>query len=183
MSDANVTVNGNNMFFCSKWLAIALTSLLLFSCERKTPKDAESKTTEATGATETNTDGAPETPDEHYGFDLDAELQPPRLPMKSGKFAPSLVKLKEEQANFDVLGEVEKCGECHEAIVDEWKDSVHALSSFNNPYYRVSFDDFVEKAGHEKGAFCGGCHDPMLTFDGAINAPVCLLYTSPSPRD
>ena len=68
--------------------------------------------------------------------------------------------------------QTERCGECHGEIVDEWQDSVHAFASFNNPFYRVAFDRFVEERSHDKGKFCAGCHDPVPLFEGKIGQPV-----------
>lgn len=100
-------------------------------------------------------------------------LKPPRLPEAPEKFAPAFTTIPEgAHYDVDVHADVDSCNECHGGIVEQWKTSVHALGSFNNPYYRTSFDDFVEHAGRDKAPFCAGCHDPTLLFDGAIERPV-----------
>lgn len=98
----------------------------------------------------------------------------PVLPDEGGRFAPSLVRLVDDEPRLETLGEVEQCGECHAEIVAEWRDSMHAFASFNNPLYRMAFDDFVghadsgNESNGEKARFCGGCHDPALLFDDSI---------------
>lgn len=94
------------------------------------------------------------------------------VPREGGAFAPSLVRRAEETADADVLEQVDRCGECHAEIVEEWRASVHRFASFNNPMYRLAFDEFVEENGHEKGAFCAGCHDPVPLMQGEIGEPV-----------
>lgn len=96
-------------------------------------------------------------------------LTAPHVPLEPGKFAPSLAgKVPEEHYDVDLHTDVQTCERCHAQIVEQWKDSTHAFASVHNPFFRVSFDDFVEDAGRDKAMFCSGCHDPALTFDGSI---------------
>lgn len=67
----------------------------------------------------------------------------PALPDEGGRFAPSLARLVDEEPRLETLGEVEQCGQCHAEIVAQWRDSMHAFASFDNPLYRMAFDDFV----------------------------------------
>jgi hypothetical protein len=107
------------------------------------------------------------------GCQAPAPLQPPPsavLPTAPGEHAPSLVRFAgtyDPQVHQDTKG----CGNCHSEHARQWQRSMHALSSFNNPLYRVSFEDFVQ-ANPGKGNFCGGCHDPTLLFGGALDRPV-----------
>jgi len=102
-----------------------------------------------------------------------AALEPPTLPTESSGFGPSLTKLSTAAPyDLNVHKEVNACTECHATIAEEWNDSVHALASMSNPFYRLAFDDFTEKSGVEKLPFCGGCHDPALLYDGALKQPI-----------
>jgi hypothetical protein len=55
-----------------------------------------------------------------------------------------------------------ECASCHPDVAAEWEASAHHLSSFNNPYYRRSVDDFRHQRGAPASRFCAGCHDPVL---------------------
>lgn len=102
-----------------------------------------------------------------------APLEAPRIPMDPKKFSPSLARVvPEEHYDVDTHMETAQCQECHGQIVSEWQDSAHAFASFSNPYYRVSFDEFVQDAGREAAQHCAGCHDPTLLFDGSIHREV-----------
>lgn len=104
-------------------------------------------------------------------------LPPPHVPREPRRFAPLLTRLAEgEHYDVDTHTETELCTKCHAEIVDQWRDSAHAFASLANPFFRVSFDQFVEDAGREKAVFCSGCHDPSLTYDGSIHREV-------DPRD
>lgn len=99
----------------------------------------------------------------------------PMLPDPGGRFSPSLARLVEQEPHMAALTEVDKCAECHADIVAQWRDSMHAFASFNNPLYRAAFDDFQgdeDTKNPEKVRFCGGCHDPTLLFDDSITKTV-----------
>ena len=90
-----------------------------------------------------------------------------KTPHSPRAFAPSFAQLVEgESYNQEVNDDVAVCASCHPHHVQDWQSSAHAFSSFNNPLYRVAFDDYVKEAGQEKAPFCGGCHDPSLLFAG-----------------
>ena len=72
----------------------------------------------------------------------------------------------------DALTDVESCGECHPNQVREWRESTHHLASFNNPFYRASFEDYVAEVGRSRGRFCAGCHDPALLSGDALAKPI-----------
>jgi tetratricopeptide (TPR) repeat protein len=95
----------------------------------------------------------------------------PMLPDRGGRFKPSLVRLVEDEPDMTTLMEVDKCAECHGAIVSQWQDSVHAFGSLNNPVYRMALDSFVETSGRDKARFCNGCHEPALMVDTSIEEP------------
>lgn len=98
---------------------------------------------------------------------------PAKLPSQPGQYSPAMAQLDTNGPyNLAVHSEIELCESCHSAHTSQWRESTHGLSSFNNPFYQVAFDSYVEKVGLDKGAFCGGCHDPTLVFTGAIAKPI-----------
>ena len=67
----------------------------------------------------------------------------------------------------------EYCLECHADVVHSWAHSVHATSSFNNPFYAASVRETRREAFEKDGSvqdarFCAGCHDPVPFFAGAF---------------
>lgn len=68
------------------------------------------------------------------------------------------------------------CAECHGDVHRSWTNSVHRLSSFNNPPYLFSVRETrkvaLEKDGDVQAArFCAGCHDPVVFFTGKFDDP------------
>ena len=68
------------------------------------------------------------------------------------------------------------CVECHEDIHASWTNSVHRLSSFNNPPYlfsvRQTREFSMERDGNvNRSRFCAGCHDPVPFYSGRFNDP------------
>lgn len=98
---------------------------------------------------------------------------PPLLPLDAADFAPSQVRLEAgSKRTGDELADVARCEPCHTEVVRAWRSSAHAFASFQNPLYRVSIESFREARGAEASRFCGGCHDPALLVDGAMDAEV-----------
>lgn len=70
----------------------------------------------------------------------------------------------------------EYCLECHPDAYDSWAHSMHAISSFNNPFYAFSVLE-TRKRGFEHDGnvrdarFCAACHDPVPFFSGAFDDP------------
>ena len=151
----------NNTFFMNRSagaLALAVSALLMLAaCEKKAmPTVAADLGTE---------------PD--VGTVAVDPLEPPRIPSAAGQFRPTLARLNDgETYDPAVHQEVELCSGCHADIVTQWQDSVHAFASQSNPFFRASFEDFVQDSGHEKAQFCSGCHDPALVFGGAATQEV-----------
>ena len=48
------------------------------------------------------------------------------------------------------------CAVCHPDVAAQWSASAHRFSSFNNPYYRVSVEQFRREKGRAASRFCGG---------------------------
>src|SRR3974390_2921082 len=95
----------------------------------------------------------------------------PRLPIESSGLSPSETET-EGRLTGDVVTETESCAGCHADAAAQWRSSVHAFASFNNPIYRVVVDAFRARVGREKSRFCAGCHDVALLVDGAMSDDV-----------
>jgi Cytochrome c554 and c-prime len=65
----------------------------------------------------------------------------------------------------------EACSNCHADVAADWSSSAHHFSSFNNPYYRVSVEEFRAERGARDSRFCAGCHEPALLATGAVDRP------------
>lgn len=68
------------------------------------------------------------------------------------------------------------CQKCHPDTHADWKNSVHHISSFNNPAYLASVRETrkvsLERDGNlQASRFCAGCHDPVPFFSGAFDDP------------
>ncbi|MEI4550349.1 multiheme c-type cytochrome [Pseudoalteromonas spongiae] len=68
------------------------------------------------------------------------------------------------------------CLSCHSDIHEQWQNSAHKMSSFNNPAYLFSVRNTREMAIQRDGdvqaaRFCAGCHDPVPFFSGAFDDP------------
>ncbi len=103
----------------------------------------------------------------------EAKAQPPLLPSEPGKLSPSFASNPHDvHYDVDTHMAVGQCTSCHGEIVEEWGDSIHALASMSNPFYRFAFESFAKEAGRDKAGFCGGCHDPALMFDQSIKVEI-----------
>jgi len=67
------------------------------------------------------------------------------------------------------LSDVDTCATCHSDVAEQWKTSAHFFASFDNPIYRAAVLRFRKERGNAKSQFCGGCHDPSLAADGAMD--------------
>ena len=70
----------------------------------------------------------------------------------------------------------EYCAECHADIHQQWQQSAHRFSSFNNPAYLFSVRNTRKMAFERDGnvhatRLCAGCHDPVTLFSGAFDDP------------
>ena len=70
----------------------------------------------------------------------------------------------------------EYCLECHEDTYHRWAQSVHAMSSFNNPAYAFSVRETRRRAlereqSNADARFCAGCHDPVPLLAGLVDDP------------
>ena len=96
----------------------------------------------------------------------------PTLPEAgTGFMAPSLARVvggAPPHGTGDKLADVEDCATCHADVASQWRKSVHAFASFNNPVYRVVVDKLRKDRGEKTSHFCGGCHDISLLVDGSM---------------
>ncbi len=103
-------------------------------------------------------------------------------------FEPSLARTA--TGNFipaRTLDMNEYCMKCHQDAHDQWADSVHHFSSFNNPAYLASVAETREvgmaRDGNVQGArFCAGCHDPVPFFSGAFDDPNFDMLNHPTAK-
>ena len=61
---------------------------------------------------------------------------------------------------------------CHPDIYQQWNESAHHFSSFNNQWYRKSIIYMQEVNGIQPSKWCGGCHDPAILLNGVMDRPI-----------
>lgn len=93
------------------------------------------------------------------------------LPDNKGPFFPALTQAAGPVSGH-ALADTVACASCHTEIAAQWQASAHGFASFNNPIYRVSIGRFRAARGLETSRFCGGCHDPSLLVDGAMDREI-----------
>jgi tetratricopeptide (TPR) repeat protein len=101
-------------------------------------------------------------------------------------FEPSLARTS--TGNFipaDTMMNDQYCLKCHADIHKEWSDSVHRLSSFNNPPYLASVSETravsLQRDGSVQASrWCAGCHDPVPFFSGAFDDPEFDMLQHPT---
>jgi tetratricopeptide (TPR) repeat protein len=64
------------------------------------------------------------------------------------------------------------CAGCHADAAAQWQSSAHRFSSFNNPYYRVSVDEFRAERGAATSRFCANCHEPAIVQANLVDKPI-----------
>ncbi len=92
-------------------------------------------------------------------------------------FEPSLARTN--SGNFipaEALMDDDYCLKCHADVHEQWSDSVHRFSSFNNPPYLASVSQTravsLQRDGNVQASrWCAGCHDPVPFFSGAFDDP------------
>ncbi len=67
---------------------------------------------------------------------------------------------------------VDNCAGCHADAAAQWQSSAHRFSSFNNPYYRISVDDFRKERGAPASRFCANCHEPAIVQANLVSQPI-----------
>ncbi len=61
---------------------------------------------------------------------------------------------------------------CHPDIYQQWSESAHHFSSFNNQWYRKSIIYMQEVNGIQPSKWCGGCHDAAILLNGVMDRPI-----------
>ena len=74
------------------------------------------------------------------------------------------------------------CGECHKDVYEQWNESMHHFSSFNNQFYRKSIEYMQETAGIEASKWCAGCHDHAMFFNGRFEEPAIGQIDTPEAQ-
>lgn len=105
---------------------------------------------------------------------IDATTDPlaPPATAREVEHAPSQIRLAEGHANVEVLTGDDVCVDCHRDEVAQHASSVHARSSFDNPWYRATVDRLREDVGFEASRHCAGCHDPVMLVAGSMDHPI-----------
>jgi Tfp pilus assembly protein PilF len=71
---------------------------------------------------------------------------------------------------------------CHPDIFEQWNESAHHFSSFNNQWYRKSVVYMQEVVGTRPSKWCGGCHDMALLLAGKMDTPVVEQMHAPESQ-
>ena len=90
-------------------------------------------------------------------------------------FFPSPVKTETgHYINASAIDRSQRCGTsgCHPDIYAQWQQSVHRLSSFNNPFYKSSVDYLMSTADSTTVRWCAGCHDPVMLLSGMMEGKI-----------
>lgn len=83
-------------------------------------------------------------------------------------------------ANFFLTSKA--CGRCHQDIYEQWRSSVHHLSSFNNQWYRKSIEYMQDVVGTKPSKWCAGCHDHAVFFNGRFDRPIKEQIDTPEAQ-
>jgi len=97
--------------------------------------------------------------------------QPQTITNKQTDFFPSPVKTDTDHfLNASAIDRSDRCGTsgCHPDIYKQWQQSVHRLSSFNNPFYKSSVDYLLSTADSTSVRWCASCHDPVMLMSGMM---------------
>src|SRR5579884_688992 len=99
---------------------------------------------------------------------------------KNGPFFPSSIEtVGGGRVSTQFISDSKACAQCHAQIYDQWKASMHHLSSFNNPFYRKAIEYMQPIAGIQATKWCGGCHDPAVLLNGMMDRPVSEIADTP----
>ena len=93
----------------------------------------------------------------------------------TGHFFPASVETETGAlipTDFFLTSETCAAKGCHPDIYQQWNESAHHFSSFNNQWYRKSITYMQEVNGIEPSKWCGGCHDPAILLNGVMDKPI-----------
>jgi tetratricopeptide (TPR) repeat protein len=83
-------------------------------------------------------------------------------------------------ANFFMTSQA--CARCHRQIFEEWNESAHHFSSFNNQWYRRSVEYMQDVIGTQPSKWCAGCHDHAVFFNGRFDTPIKEQINTPEAQ-
>jgi len=92
----------------------------------------------------------------------------------TGHFFPASVETETGAlipTDFFLTSETCAAKGCHPDIYQQWNESAHHFSSFNNQWYRKSIIYMQEINGIQSSKWCGGCHDPAILINGVMDIP------------
>ena len=93
----------------------------------------------------------------------------------TGHFFPASVETETGAlipTDFFLTSETCATSGCHPDIYQQWNESAHHFSSFNNQWYRKSIIYMQELNGIQSSKWCGGCHDPAILLNGVMDRPI-----------
>lgn len=93
----------------------------------------------------------------------------------TGHFFPASVETETGNlipTDFFLTSETCATKGCHTDIFQQWNESAHHFSSFNNQWYRKSIVYMQEVNGIQPTKWCGGCHDPAILLNGVMDKPI-----------
>lgn len=75
------------------------------------------------------------------------------------------------------------CARCHTQIAEEWNESAHHFSSFNNQWYRKAIEYMQDVVGTQPSKWCAGCHDHAVFFNGRFDTPIRQQIDTPEAQN
>jgi tetratricopeptide (TPR) repeat protein len=97
-----------------------------------------------------------------------AAAHPYNYPFGASPFLPS--QAKTASSSFiaaEAFPSAQYCGNCHQDIHQQWRQSAHA-NSFRAPFYKKNVDLLIAQRGIEFTRHCEGCHNPVALLSGAL---------------
>ncbi len=91
--------------------------------------------------------------------------------LKEGMIAPGEAVIKSHDwLDSAMLAGPQTCGTtgCHPDIYEQWNESMHHFSSFNNPYYSKSIEVLRNSSNPAAVRWCASCHDPLPLLTGKM---------------
>ncbi|MCQ8186489.1 cytochrome c family protein [Parvularcula maris] len=68
----------------------------------------------------------------------------------------------------DYIATSVECGACHQAIFEQWRESMHGQAAAD-PTYVKNITFLVENKGMEAARYCEGCHAPVALLTGELS--------------
>ena len=102
------------------------------------------------------------------------EFEPAAAQIKNHRYLPS-----------EALDGSKSCGDksCHPDIYEQWNESMHHFSSFNNPYYKKAIEALLADNPVDKVRWCASCHDQLLLLPGDVKGDGFALINNHPNRE